>query len=117
MSTQFLFSDDKETCMDSANTNKLNFEICIFALSKVNVYLQLYIYIYMFQKLQEETKAIKELIEGLTENVINTDKVNMERFKQMKEFFLQLMKDSYANLEVQAYGQSYSICFCYTLYT
>ena len=128
MSTQFLFSDDKGTCMDSANTNKLNFEICIFALSKVNVYLQLYIYIYIYIYVSEvargeltdvriSTKEIKELIEGLTENVINTDKVNMERFKQMKEFFLQLMKDSYANLEVQAYGESYSICFCYTLYT
>ena len=124
MSTQFLFSDDKETCMDSANTNKLNFEICIFALSKVNVYLQLYIYIYVSEVARGEltdvrtsTKEIRELIEGLTENVINTDKVNMERFKQMKEFFLQLMKDSYANLEVQAYGESYSICFCYTLYT
>lgn len=122
MSTQFLFSDDKETCMDSANTNKLNFEICIFALSKVNVYLQLYIYVSEVARgeltdVRTSTKEIKELIEGLTENVINTDKVNMERFKQMKEFFLQLMKDSYANLEVQAYGESYSICFCYTLYT
>ena len=84
----------------------------------------LYIYIYVSEVARGEltdvrtsTKAIKELIEGLTENVINTDKVNMERFKQMKEFFLQLMKDSYANLEVQAYGESYSICFCYTLYT
>ena len=84
----------------------------------------LYIYIYVSEVARGEltdvrtsTKAIKELIEGLTENVINTDKVNMERFKQMKEFFLQLMKDSYANLEVQAYGESYSIFFCYTLYT
>ena len=105
MSTQFLFSDDKETCMDSANTNKLNFEICIFALSKVNVYLQLYIYVSEVARgeltdVRTSTKEIKELIEGLTENVINTDKVNMERFKQMKEYFPQLMKDSYANLEV-----------------
>ena len=105
MSTQFLFSDDKGTCMDSANTNKLNFEICIFALSKVNVYLQLYIYVSEVARgeltdVRTSTKEIKELIEGLTENVINTDKVNMERFKQMKEYFPQLMKDSYANLEV-----------------
>ena len=83
-----------------------------------------FIYIYVSEVTRGEltdvkisTKEIKELIENLTENVINTDKVNMERFKQMQEYFLQLMKDSYANLEVQAYGQSYSICFCYTLYT
>ena len=82
-----------------------------------------FIYIYVSEVTRGEltdvkisTKEIKELIENLTENVINTDKVNMERFKQMQEYFLQLMKDSYANLEVQAYGESYSICFCYTLY-
>ena len=122
MFIQILFNDDKGTCMNSTNTNKLNLEICIFALLKVNVYLQLYIYVSEVTRgeltdVKISTKEIKELIENLTENVINTDKVNMERFKQMQEYFLQLMKDSYANLEVQAYGESYSICFCYTLYT
>ena len=123
MFIQILFNDDKGTCMNSTNRNKLNLEICIFALLKVNVYLQLYIYTYVSEATRGEltdvkisTKEIKELIENLTENVINTGKVNMERFKQMQEYFLQLMKDSYANLEVQAHGELYSICFCFILY-
>ena len=121
MFIQILFNDDKGTCMNSTNTNKLNLEICIFALLKVNVYLQLYIYVSEVTRgeltdVKISTKEIKELIENLTENVINTDKVNMERFKQMQEYFLQLMKDSYANLEVQAHGELCSICFCFILY-
>ena len=105
-------------------TKFLNLHLCFIKSERLLTTLYIYIYIYVSEVARGEltdvrtsTKAIKELIEGLTENVINTDKVNMERFKQMKEFFLQLMKDSYANLEVQAYGESYSICFCYTLYT
>ena len=101
-----------------------NLHLCFIKSERLLTTLYIYIYIYVSEVARGEltdvrisTKEIKELIEGLTENVINTDKVNMERFKQMKEFFLQLMKDSYANLEVQAYGESYSICFCYTLYT
>ena len=121
MFIQILFSEDKGTYMNLTNINKLNFEICIFALLKVNIYLQLYIYVSEVTRgeltdVKISTKEIKELIENLRENVINTDKVNMERFKQMKEYFLQLMKDSYANLEVQAHGELQSICFSFILY-
>ena len=121
MSIQILFSEDKGTCMNLTNINKLNFEICIFALLKVNIYLQLYIYVSEVTRgeltdVKISTKEIKELIENLRENVINTGKVNMERFKQMEEYFLQLMKNSYANLEVQAHGELHSICFCFILY-
>ena len=64
MSTQFLFNDDG-TCMDSTNTNKLNFEICIFALSKVNVYLQLYIYIYIcFRSCKRRINRCKNIYQG-----------------------------------------------------
>ena len=121
MFIQILFSEDKGTYMNLTNINKLNFEICIFALLKVNIYLQLYIYVSEVTRgeltdVKISTKEIKELIENLRENVINTDKVNMERFKQMKEYFLQLMKDSYANLEVQSHGELQSICFSFILY-
>ena len=121
MFIQILFSEDKGTYMNLTNINKLNFEICIFALLKVNIYLQLYIYVSEVTRgeltdVKISTKEIKELIENLRENVINTNKVNMERFKQMKEYFLQLMKDSYANLEVQAHGELQSICFSFILY-
>ena len=59
----------------------------------------------------EDTKKIQELIENLTENVSNAEKVNAQRYAQMKEYFTQLMKGNLANPEVPTHGELYSICF------
>ena len=61
----------------------------------------------------EDTKKIKELIENLTENVSNAEKVNAQRYAQMKEHFTQLMKGNLANPEVPTHSKLYSICFIF----
>ena len=63
----------------------------------------------------EDTKKIKELIENLTENVSNAEKVNAQRYTQVKENFKQLMKGNLANPEVPTHGELYSFCFCFIL--
>ena len=63
MFIQILFNDDKGTCMNSTNTNKLNLEICIFALLKVNIYLQLYIYI-CFRSYKRRINRCKNIYQG-----------------------------------------------------
>ena len=61
----------------------------------------------------EDTKKIKELIENLTENVSNAEKVNAQRYAQMKEHFTQLMKGNLANPEAPTHSELYSICFIF----
>ena len=70
------------------------------------------------EDMREETRRIKELIESLTQNAGNTDKINAQIFIQIKELlelFTQLLQSNMANSEVPSHGELSSICFCLTL--
>ena len=46
--------------------------------------------LYVLDVAREDTKEVKELIEILTEYVCNAEKINAQRFRQIKEDFTQI---------------------------
>ena len=70
--------------------------------------------LYVLEVTREDTKEVKELIEILTEDVCNTEKINAQRFRQMKEDLTQIIESKLADRKVPADGELYSFCFCFS---
>ena len=70
--------------------------------------------LYVLEVTREDTKEVKELIEILTEDVCNAEKINAQRFRQIKEDLTQIIESKLADLEVPAHGELYSFCFYFS---
>ena len=90
-------------------TNKIS---NIYPCSITDVYLLTTLYV--LEVTREDTKEVKELIEILTEYVCNAEKINAQRFRQMKEHLTQLIESKLANPKVPVHGELYSFCFCFS---
>ena len=70
--------------------------------------------LYVLEVTREDTKEVKELIEILAEDVCNAEKINAQRFRQMKEDLTQIIERKLADRKVPAHGELYSFCFYFS---